>query len=87
MFKKFSRHRNANRVIQKENNYEIENKVEEAEIIVVNTCGFIKSAKEEAINTIIEMGEYKKKGKCKYLIVIGCLVERYKKELKRVCPK
>ena len=71
----------------KENNYEIENKVEEAEIIVVNTCGFIKSAKEEAINTIIEMGEYKKKGKCKYLIVIGCLVERYKKELKKSMPE
>ena len=59
----------------KENNYEIVNKVEEAEVIVVNTCGFIKSAKQEAINTIIEMGEYKTKGNCKYLIVMGCLVQ------------
>ena len=52
----------------KENNYEIVNKVEDAEVIVINTCGFIKSAKEEAINTIIEMGKYKENGKCKYLI-------------------
>ena len=43
----------------KENNYEIVNDVEQAEIIIINTCGFIKSAKEEAINTIIEMGKYK----------------------------
>ena len=71
----------------KENNYEIVNQVEEAEVIVVNTCGFIKSAKEEAINTIIEMGEYKKTGNCKYLIVMGCLVERYKKELKESMPE
>lgn len=71
----------------KENNYEIVNKVEEAEVIVVNTCGFIKSAKEEAINTIIEMGQYKKNGKCKYLIVTGCLIERYKKELKKSLPE
>jgi len=71
----------------KENNYEIVNQVEEAEVIVVNTCGFIKSAKEEAINTIIEMGEYKQKGSCKYLIVMGCLIERYKKELKESMPE
>ena len=62
----------------KNNNYEIENNPEKADIIVINTCGFIASAKEEAINTILEMAEYKKK-KCKYLIVMGCLVERYKK--------
>ena len=43
----------------KENNYEIVNDVEQAEVIIINTCGFIKSAKEEAINTIIEMGKYK----------------------------
>jgi len=71
----------------KENNYEIVNQVEEAEVIVVNTCGFIKSAKEEAINTIIEMGEYKQKGSCKYLIVMGCLVQRYKQELENTIPE
>ena len=50
--------------LAKENNLEIVNDEKEAEIIVINTCGFIESAKEEAINTILEMAEYKKK-KCK----------------------
>ena len=63
--------------------FEIVAKPEEAEIIVINTCGFIESAKEEAISTIFEMLEFKQKGKCKYLIVMGCLVERYIEDLKR----
>ena len=71
----------------KSNNYKIVNNVEEAEIIVINTCGFIESAKEEAINTILEMAEYKKNGKCKYLIAMGCLVQRYKKELEKAIPE
>jgi len=71
----------------KNNNYKIVNNVEQAEIIVINTCGFIESAKEEAINTILEMAEYKTIGKCKYLIVMGCLVQRYKKELQKALPE
>ena len=70
----------------KNNQYEIESNPEKAEIIVINTCGFIESAKEEAINTILEMAEYKK-GKCKYLIVMGCLVQRYYKELIKELPE
>ena len=70
----------------KNNKYEIESNPEKAEIIVINTCGFIQSAKEEAINTILEMAEYKK-GKCKYLIVIGCLVQRYYDELIKSLPE
>ena len=70
----------------KKHNYEIVNNPEKADIIIINTCGFIESAKEEAINTILEMAEYKKK-KCKYLIVIGCLVQRYYKELKKALPE
>lgn len=66
--------------------YTIVNQPEEADIIVINTCGFIESAKEEAINTILEMAEYKKE-KCKYLIVMGCLVERYKEELAKEIPE
>ena len=54
----------------KKNRFEVVNNPEKAEIIVINTCGFIESAKEEAINTILEMAEYKKR-KCKYLIVMG----------------
>ena len=72
--------------IFKTNEYEIVNEPKEAEAIVINTCGFIESAKEEAINTILEMAEYKKK-KCKYLIVMGCLVERYKEELEKALPE
>lgn len=70
----------------KENKYMIVNTPESADIIVINTCGFIESAKEEAINTILEMAEYKK-NKCKYLIVMGCLVERYKEELTNAIPE
>ena len=58
----------------------------DADIIIINTCGFIESAKTEAIDTILEMSEYKKK-KCKYLIVTGCLVERYKDELIKEIPE
>ncbi len=54
---------------------------EEAEIIVVNTCSFIHDAKEESIQTILEMAEYKKAGKLKALIVTGCLAQRYKEEI------
>ena len=70
----------------KKNNYCIVNDPKKADIIVINTCGFIESAKEEAINTILEMAEYKKE-KCKYLIVMGCLVERYKDELEKAMPE
>lgn len=70
----------------KNNKYEIESNPEKAEIIVINTCGFIESAKEEAINTILEMAEYKN-GKCRYLIVMGCLVQRYYDELIKELPE
>ena len=70
----------------KNNNYEIETNPEKAEIIVINTCGFIESAKEEAINTILEMAEYKKKN-CKYLIAMGCLVQRYYDDLVKELPE
>ena len=71
----------------KDNNFNIVNNPEEADVIVINTCGFIVSAKEEAINTILEMAEYKNTGKCKMLIVTGCLVERYKEELEKEIPE
>lgn len=71
----------------KNNNFNIVNNPSEAEVIVINTCGFIESAKEEAINTILEMAEHKKTGKCKMIIVTGCLVERYKAELEKALPE
>ncbi len=70
----------------KNNGYIITNNPEDADIIVVNTCGFIDSAKEEAINTILEMAQYKNK-KCKYLIAMGCLVQRYYNDLVKSLPE
>lgn len=70
----------------KEHKYNIVNDPKQADIIVINTCGFITSAKEEAINTILEMTEYKKK-RCKYLIVMGCLVQRYYNDLVKSLPE
>ena len=70
-----------------EENYEITNDPSEAEIIIVNTCGFIESAKEESINTILQMAEYKKSGSCKYIIVTGCLSQRYAEELFSELPE
>lgn len=59
----------------------------EADVIVINTCGFIESAKQEAIDTILEMAEYKDSGKCKKIIVTGCLSERYAKEIEEALPE
>lgn len=70
-----------------EENYEITNDPSEAKIIIVNTCGFIESAKEESINTILQMAEYKKSGSCKYIIVTGCLSQRYAEELFSELPE
>ncbi len=69
-----------------ENRYQIVNEEEKADILVINTCGFIESAKEEAINTILEMAEYKKQ-RCQYLIVMGCLVQRYYEDLVKALPE
>lgn len=71
----------------KEKGMEVVQNPVEAEIIVINTCGFIESAKQEAINTILEMAEYKKIGVCETLVVTGCLVERYLDELKKELPE
>lgn len=70
----------------KDHEFNIVNNPKEADIIVINTCGFIESAKEEAINTILEMAEYKK-GRCKFLIAMGCLVQRYYDDLVREMPE
>lgn len=65
----------------------IVNNPEEADMIVVNTCGFIESAKQEAIDTILEMADYKTEGICKALIVTGCLAKRYKQEIVSSMPE
>ena len=66
---------------------EITNDPEAAEIIIVNTCGFIESAKQESIDTILSMAAYKTEGFCRYLIVTGCLAQRYAQELFQDMPE
>lgn len=70
-----------------ENGYRITNDEKEADIIIINTCCFINDAKEESINTILEMAEYKKAGSAKALIVTGCLAQRYKEEILNEIPE
>lgn len=68
-------------------NYQITNKADEADIIIVNTCGFIEKAKQESINTILEMAKYKVDSNCKLLIATGCLIQRYGNDLKELIPE
>lgn len=67
--------------------YDITNDPKKADIIIVNTCGFIEAAKQESIDTILEMADYKKKSKCSLLIVTGCLAQRYSKDLIKLIPE
>ena len=60
---------------------------EDAEILVVNTCSIIDTAKQESVDTILEMARYKTEGRAKKLIVAGCLVERYRDEIRKNIPE
>ena len=71
----------------KNKGYEIINSAEEADIVVINTCGFIQPAKEEAIDTILEFSQMKSEGGIKKIIVTGCLAERYKEEMAELFPE
>src|SRR5262245_10999318 len=67
--------------------FQLTNEAEDADVIVVNTCGFIGEAKRESIETIFEMAELKKVGACKKLVVTGCLSQRYPEELSSQMPE
>jgi ribosomal protein S12 methylthiotransferase len=71
----------------KESGYEITTDASEADTLVVNTCGFIDSAKKESVDAILEAARLKTEGKCQRLIVAGCLVERYRDELRAEMPE
>src|SRR4029077_1653244 len=62
-------------------------KAEDADVIVVNTCSFIDTAKQESVNTILEMAQHKITGKAQKLIVAGCLVERYRTDIQKNIPE
>ena len=59
----------------------------DADAIIVNTCGFIDTAKEESIDTLLEMAQFKQSGRCRLLIATGCMVQRYSDELKEGLPE
>ena len=65
----------------------ITSRPQEADILIVNTCGFIASAKEESIDAILEMAQYKQTGRCRVLCVTGCLAQRYEKDLLAEIPE
>ncbi len=69
------------------NGAELTPKAEDSDIIVINTCSFIDSAKQESVNTILEMVKHKQSGKAQRIIVAGCLVERYRDEIQRNIPE
>src|SRR3954462_5319980 len=71
----------------RESGYEITTDASEADTLVVNTCGFIDSAKQESIDAILEAARLKSEGKCQRLVVAGCLVERYRDELRAELPE
>src|SRR5215208_2772828 len=71
----------------KESGYEITTDASEADTLVVNTCGFIESAKQESVEAILEAARLKIEGKAQRLVVAGCLVERYRDELRAEMPE
>ena len=70
----------------KENGFVLTENPAEADILLVNTCGFINSAKEESVNTILDMAQYKETGRCRLLVVTGCLSQRYPEDLLKEIP-
>src|ERR1700676_1848806 len=66
---------------------QITSRAEDADIIVVNTCSFIDTAKQESVDTILEMAQHKTAGRARKLIVAGCLVERYRNEIQKSIPE
>ncbi|MBS5274659.1 MAG: 30S ribosomal protein S12 methylthiotransferase RimO, partial [Clostridiales bacterium] len=67
--------------------YEIVNNIEDSDVMIVNTCGFIEQAKKEAIDTILEVAEYKNAGLISAIVVTGCLAERYQDEIIKEMPE
>ena len=67
--------------------YDIAKTPDDAEVIIVNTCSFIQAAKEESIDTVLEMAQFKESGKCKALVMSGCLPQRYAQELEKEMPE
>ena len=67
--------------------YQLVPEASDADVIVVNTCGFVEAAKQESIDTIFELAQWKEQGRCEKLVVAGCLSQRYPEELAREMPE
>ena len=73
--------------LARQSGWDLTNDAGEADVLVVNTCAFIDKAKQESVDAILEMAEYKKRGSCRRLVVAGCLAERYRDELRAEIPE
>src|SRR5215218_3448279 len=73
--------------LAQQSGHELTRHAESADVLIVNTCAFIDKAKQESIDTILEMAEHKKTGRCTRLVVTGCLAERYRDELREQIPE
>src|SRR5262249_34258232 len=73
--------------LAQEAGHQLTREADEADVLVVNTCAFIDKAKQESVDAILEMAEFKKHGKCRRLIVTGCMAERYRDELRTQIPE
>src|SRR5260370_14732231 len=73
--------------LAREAGHELTTDAADADVLVVNTCAFIDSAKQESIDTILEMARHKTNGTCRPLVVTGCMAERYRDELKKKIPQ
>src|SRR5258707_6585121 len=73
--------------LSREAGHELTRDAADADVLIVNTCAFIDKAKQESIDTILEMAEQKKTGRCTKLVVTGCMAERYREELQAQIPE
>src|ERR671934_264797 len=73
--------------LARQSGHQLTRDAEDADVLVVNTCAFIDKAKQESIDTILEMAELKKTGNCKRLVVTGCMAESYREELRQQIPE
>src|SRR5215216_6014196 len=73
--------------LAQEAGHELTPRADEADVLIVNTCAFIDKAKQESIDTILELAEHKKTGACRRLVVTGCMAERYRDELRTQIPE
>ena len=71
----------------KQAGYQLTDDPAQAQVILINTCGFIEAAQQESIEAILELAEYKQTGSCRFLVAVGCMVEKFQKEMAESMPE